>query len=240
VKKRIFLILFFIFITTVFFGVVKENMKTPKIVLLLNDHDYEVTRASIEVALADLKVDYEVYKTYEGEFPPLNDYDGLIVSGGAYTDAYFKGGNEPIVGSRYILETEVPVLGICMGSQIIAKLYGEDIKYAPVHEWVWALKGDIDDPILENVPKRLDVWENHDYSITALPEDFINLIWGERDNSLKLIKHKDKPIYGIVFHPTITLNYMETSAIQILINFLKMCGDESNMYPEFVSDYKIF
>ncbi len=239
-KKIIILVLIFLFVFSFVFAVKEDGNKIPKIVLLLNDHDYEVTRASIEVALADLKIDYDVYKTYEGEFPELNDYDGIIISGGAYTDAYLTRDDKPIVGSRYILETEVPVLGICMGSQIIAKLYGEDIEYNPVHEWVWALKGEIDDPILENIPKRMDVWENHVYSITALPKDFVNLIWGERDNSLKLIKHKEKPIYGIVFHPAITLNYRETSAIQILINFVKMCNNESENYPDFVSDYKIF
>ena len=79
-KKIIILVLIFLFVFSFVFAVKEDGNKIPKIVLLLNDHDYEVTRASIEVALADLKIDYDVYKTYEGEFPELNDYDGIIIS----------------------------------------------------------------------------------------------------------------------------------------------------------------
>ena len=45
----------------------------------------------------------------------------------------------------------------------------------------------------------IEVYESHNFRIKELPEDFIVL--GKTDHAIEFFKHKEKPIYGLQFHP---------------------------------------
>ena len=67
--------------------------------------------------------EYDAIEAYEGaSIPKVDDYDALIILGGqasAYDDlSYIK---EEIDVIKYALKIGKPILGICLGSQLIAK-----------------------------------------------------------------------------------------------------------------------
>lgn len=197
-------------------------LQEEKIVLLLNDPDYEKDMAYIERALIDLDVKYSLFKTYSGEFPDPTSYDGLFVSGGAFMDNFIDVQGNIKKGGQVILQTEVPVLGICMGAQVIGKLYGSKLSYLPAHKWSWVRRVDMD-PILSGMPYSFQVWENHDYGLSSVPEKFKLLIQGV-DGSIQLMRHENLPLYAVQFHPAVLLGESETTAMSIVKNFLEMCG----------------
>lgn len=236
-RKYILCVVFFsLFAAEYFTSVVPffpRLLYEERIVLLLNDPDYEKDMAYIEKALIDLDVKYSLYKTYNSEFPIPNSYDGLLVSGGAFMDNFIDAKGNVNKGGQVILQTEVPVLGICMGAQVIGRLYGSKLSYFPAHKWSWVRRVDMD-PILSDMPYSFQVWENHDYGLAYVPEHFKLLIQGV-DGSIQLIRHESRPLYAVQFHPAVMLGERETTAMKIVKNFLAMCGVKTRTFTKFDS-----
>ena len=234
-KGLISVILFCTFsISVVFSGVVPffpHLVQQERIALLLNDPDYEIKMAFIEEALINLDVNYRLYKTYNGEFPESGSYDGLLVSGGADMREFIDPAGNVKKGGEIILQSNVPVMGICMGAQVIGRLYGSKLSYQPAHQWSWVRKVNYD-PILTNIPYKFQVWENHDYGMPTIPDGFILLVEG-LDGSIQLIRHQELPLYAIQFHPAATLADKETVSMNIVRNFLEICGAK----PHLVTTY---
>ena len=91
-----------------------------------------------------------------------------------------------------VKESKVPIIGVCYGAEVIAHSYGGILeKMEGEHKGMTHL-------YLEN-GKELAVYEAHRFRIKQLPEEFIVL--GRSDHSIEYFKHKDKPLYGIQFHP---------------------------------------
>ena len=47
--------------------------------------------------------------------------------------------------------------------------------------------------------KKIKIYESHSWKIAEIPEDFI--ILAKSKDSIEIIKHKEKEIYGFQFHP---------------------------------------
>jgi GMP synthase-like glutamine amidotransferase/murein DD-endopeptidase MepM/ murein hydrolase activator NlpD len=108
--------------------------------------------------------------------------------------------------------TTVPVLGICGGHQLIALAYGGKVgvikgKRKPAaydncfrSEGMIATKIIKTDKILAGLPAKPKVYVSHCEEIKSLPRDF-ELLIKARTSKLQMIKHKNKEIYGVQFHP---------------------------------------
>ncbi len=125
---------------------------------------------------------------------------GIILSGG-------KGNPyEPLnLTANFValMNFNVPVLGFCLGHEIIAVAYrGRIKKLAEYHgkkEIVTIVKPE--DPIFNGINKEeVTLVKRHSYYVSELPENFDSL--GVSDTcSTEIIKHKNKPIYGFQSHP---------------------------------------
>ena len=120
---------------------------------------------------------------------------------------------------------KVPVLGVCYGAQLIAKLYGGIVAKSDKREYGRAtLTTTGTDALINNVSSRSSVWMSHSDTIKELPEGFSLL--GTTD-SIPVAAYKYKsadsfPIYGLQFHPEV---YHSTEGKLILQNFLTdICG----------------
>ncbi|MGE0762408.1 MAG: type 1 glutamine amidotransferase [Bdellovibrionales bacterium] len=72
--------------------------------------------------------------------PSLEGYSGLIVLGGPMGVYEAKQHKHLLVEMKLIeeaLKKNIPVLGICLGSQLIANVLGSDVKKAPQAEMGW-------------------------------------------------------------------------------------------------------
>ncbi|PXW91062.1 GMP synthase (glutamine-hydrolysing) [Streptohalobacillus salinus] len=124
---------------------------------------------------------------------------GIILSGGphsVYGDNSFKLNKE-------IFDLGIPVLGICYGMQLITDHFGGSVERSTHREY-----GKADITINEGAqlflgtPHTQTVWMSHSDKIVEPPKDF--LVEAENPSTpVTAMRHKDKPIYGVQFHPEV-------------------------------------
>ena len=103
------------------------------------------------------KIKYERYLTFKGEFPEPDSFSGLIIGGGNSMLNYFDNTGNFSTGASLIEKTNKPILGICLGNQIIGRMYGADLE--PLEEQGWT-KIDIvkNDELLKDIPYTFNAW----------------------------------------------------------------------------------
>jgi anthranilate/para-aminobenzoate synthase component II len=143
---------------------------------------------------------------------------GIILSGG-------KGNPyEPLnLTTNYVamMNFNVPVIGFCLGHEIIAVGHRARIKKLPEYhgkkEIVTITKPD--DPIFKGLGKKeVSLVKRHSFYISELPSTFESLAVSDTCDT-EIIKHKTKPIYGFQSHPEVS----GPDGLLMVENFLKMC-----------------
>lgn len=149
--------------------------------------------------LRDLNVDVEIVPNKT----PLADIkaDGLVLSGGAPrvgVDAEKMG-----MCGEYIDKAGVPILGICAGHQFMASHLGGKAAPSKVPEFGKTMVTvDDEDDIFKDLPTEFVAWESHNDEVTQLPPGFVAL--AHSDNcAIQAMKHKEKPLIGLQFHPEV-------------------------------------
>lgn len=142
---------------------------------------------------------------------------GIILSG---SPCSVNEEGAPFVDVKALAE-KVPVLGICYGAQLTAKLFEGKVEKSDKREYGRAVFNAIatDDELLNNIPKSSQVWMSHSDTIKQLPEDFELL--GTTESipvaAFRSFKAAANPIYGLQFHPEV---YHSEQGKTILQNFL--------------------
>lgn len=121
---------------------------------------------------------------------------GIILSGGP-ASVYEK--NAPTI-SPEIFAKNIPILGICYGWQLMAKLLGGKVasahkEYGPVRFHVVDSNG-----ILSGLPESSTVFESHGDSVQALPKGF-SVIGSTENVQFAAVANEEKKLYGVQFHP---------------------------------------
>ncbi|ENN96132.1 GMP synthase subunit A [Methanocaldococcus villosus KIN24-T80] len=118
------------------------------------------------------------------------------------------------------LKVDKPILGICLGHQLIALAYGGEVGRAEKEEYALTeIYVDDEDDIFKNIPKKFNAWASHKDEVKKLPEDFVILAHSDICK-VEAMKHKRKPIYGVQFHPEVAhTEYGD----KILKNFYDVC-----------------
>lgn len=146
---------------------------------------------------------------------------GIILSGSPFS---VNEEDAPTVDIKAMAE-KVPVLGVCYGAQLTAKLYGGTVAKSNKREYGRAnftiVRGD---ELLEDISINSQVWMSHSDTIKELPEGFELLGTTE---SIPVAAFKNGPgaqhkIYGLQFHPEV---YHSTEGKTLIKNFLvNTCG----------------
>ncbi len=116
------------------------------------------------------------------------------------------------------LDKNLPMLGICLGHQALGYFFGAKITKAPlpIHGQNQAIKH-YSQGLFLDLPKNLSFTRYHSLVIEQAPADFI-IDAISLDNLIMAIRHKNKPIFGLQFHPE---SYLSLSGNLLLENFLK-------------------
>lgn len=124
------------------------------------------------------------------------------------------------------LASYIPILGVCLGHQAIAKAFGGNVIQA--HEIVHGKTGYIfhyRNNLFHNMPLPFKAGRYHSLIVEkkSLPKPL--KIIAENENGLIMaIKHKKYSCYGIQFHPESVLT---PQGDRFLMNFLDLCQTES-------------
>lgn len=147
---------------------------------------------------------------------------GIILSGGPSS---VNDENAPGLNTA-IFAWEVPVLGICYGLQILAhtRIPGS-VEKAERREFGRSeLIVDDSHDLFRNIPQESVVWMSHGDHIKELPDDYE--VIGHTDNAqVAAVRHIDKPIFGVQFHPEVVHT---VHGKQILHNFVDLCELEGS------------
>ncbi|MEM7800162.1 MAG: glutamine-hydrolyzing GMP synthase [Chloroflexota bacterium] len=142
---------------------------------------------------------------------------GIILSGGP---ASVYEADAPTLPA-YVLESGLPILGICYGMQLLTHTLGGRVvgsssqrEYGPASIKI----SDETHPLFMSIPSdHMDVWMSHGDKIEALPAGFE--ISAFSDNSpFAAIYHPEKAYHCVQFHPEVVHTPLGS---QILSNFVK-------------------
>ena len=127
---------------------------------------------------------------------------GLILSGGpsTVTKKNFQG------ISKKIFDKNIPILGICYGLQLIAKIFGGKIKPSKKKREfgrAYLLKKRSSSLIRKFIKSKTSVWMSHEDAVVKLPKNF-KIIASTKDSKLTIIENSKRKIYGVQFHPEVT------------------------------------
>tara|TARA_B100001093_G_C26588594_1_gene910463 strand:+ start:169 stop:870 length:702 start_codon:yes stop_codon:yes gene_type:complete len=121
-----------------------------------------------------------------------------------------------------ILEFNVPILGICFGYQILCSLYkGEFNSFNVMRMGDKPIKLS-NNELFVDVPKKSELYVAH-YDYTTNVPTLFKSIAVDKHGINHGIKHKFKPMYGLLFHPEFS-NSKKNIGITIFKNFLKICS----------------
>jgi len=132
--------------------------------------------------------------------PTLANYDGVLISPGPGNPAS-AGISIPIV--TYALETNYPVLGVCLGHQAIAEAMGATVESAPeLMHGKTSVVNHTESMLFKNLKQGFKATRYHSLAVTreTVPADL--KITGETESGIVMsLEHVSKPIHGVQFHP---------------------------------------
>ncbi|MBA2859929.1 aminodeoxychorismate/anthranilate synthase component II [Methanococcus maripaludis] len=151
------------------------------------------------------------------ELKKLNP-DGIIISPGPGAPE----NKRDVENCPEIIKTmDVPVLGVCLGHQTIAHIFGGKVgRIPPVHGKSSLVTHD-SKGIFENVKNPFTAGRYHSLSVLKVPENF-KVTATTDDGTVMGIRHNDMPIEGVQFHPeSVLTEFEEKEGLKIIENFVK-------------------
>ncbi len=187
-------------------------MGTAKIILIDN---YDSFVYNLYQYLCKLGAETDVFRNDD---VPLNleGYQGIIISPGPGRPE--NSGRCPLIVEKYA--GKIPILGVCLGHQIIGHVFGAKITNARriMHGKVSRILHD-KEGIYRGIPNPTFAVRYHSLAIDSVPEDFV-LSSKSEDEEIMGIRHKVLPIEGVQFHPE---SCMTSDGEAMLKNFINLC-----------------
>ena len=186
-------------------------MKHHKIMIIDYGSQYTqlITRRVRELEVYSEIYSYNVTQDDIDEFSP----NGIILSGGP-SSVYDK---EAFSLSKDVINSGIPVLGICYGLQLLVHNLGGEISSKDRGEYgLSKVSFKIDNDIFNNLDTTSNVWMSHGDEVASCGEGW-DVIAKSENGVVAGLAHKDKPFYGVQFHPEVVHT---DEGLKILSNFI--------------------
>lgn len=197
--------------------------------ILIYDFGSQYTQL-IARAVREAGVFCEIFP-FNKELSFTSDIKGFILSGSPCS----VNQKDPPVLNIELLTQYAPVLGICYGAQLTAKLYGGNVEKSDKREYGRAnLKISKFEKLFSGIPESSQVWMSHSDSITQIPKDF-EILATTSDIPIAAFRSVKKELYGLQFHPEV---FHSTEGKRIIKNFLfNICSCKGEWTPaNFISE----
>ncbi len=147
---------------------------------------------------------------------------GIIFTGGP-ASVYAE--NAPNI-EKEVFELGIPVLGICYGGQLMAKLFDGEVNRAPSREYgKIELKLAKDKKIFKDIKEGSICWMSHTDFIEKAPEGF-EITAATDSCPVAAMENTEKKLYAVQFHPEVEHTPFGR---QFIKNFLyEICGCTGN------------
>ena len=158
---------------------------------------------------------------------------GIILSGGPESVTASDSPRAPDL----VFTLDVPILGICYGMQTMAAQLGGTVEGSDTSEFGYAqirrttahgLFNDLSDGEDPEGHQLLDVWMSHGDKVCQLPPDF-ECIASTDSCPIAGMAHRDKPWFGIQFHPEVTHTLQGEEIFSHFV--LSICGCDALWTP---------
>ena len=133
-----------------------------------------------------------------------DDYDGIFLSNGPGDPAMCAVTIENIAKA---LKTEKPIMGICLGNQLLARAAGGD-----TYKLKYGHRSHNQPVLLTGTDRCFITSQNHGYAVSpeSLPDDWEALFINVNDRTNEGIRHKTKPFFSTQFHPEASSGPVDT------------------------------
>jgi para-aminobenzoate synthetase component II len=171
--------------------------------------------------LGQLGVDVDVRRNDEVTVEEARAYDGILLSPGPGTPE----GAGVCMDIVRECAGEVPILGVCLGHQAIAAVYGGVVDRAPeLLHGKTSLVEHRGEGVLAGLPEPFTATRYH--SLAVRPDsvpDVLEVTGATESGVIMALRHRDLAVEGVQFHPESVLT---EGGHQLLANWLVVCGDE--------------
>ena len=184
-----------------------------KVVLVDCGVKYNIIRCLIDRGATVMRVPWDY--DFSGE-----DFDGVFLSNGPGDPAMC---GKTVENIQKAMGTEKPIMGICLGNQLLARAAGGD-----TYKLKYGHRSHNQPVLLKGTNRCFITSQNHGFAVApdSLPSDWEPLFTNVNDNTNEGIRHKTKPFFSTQFHPEASSGPVDTEFlfddfIQNIIEFKK-------------------
>ena len=152
------------------------------------------------------------------------EYDGVLISPGPGTPVNAGVSIDMI---RYCADNQKPMLGVCLGHQALAEVFGGTVSHSP--ELMHGKTSQISHAgcgVFDSLPSPLEVTRYHSLAI----EDGTNphelevtaSVLSASGEVIMAVQHRNLPLWGVQFHPE---SILTQGGHRMLANWLALAGD---------------
>lgn len=165
---------------------------------------------TIANAMSQRGIGYKYVRLFDGEPVPSDpgNYSGLIILGGpmnVYEEDKFPYLKDEDILIKKAVKNDMPVLGICLGGQLIAKATGAKVKKGTKKEIGWydlkLTKDSRQDKVFNSLPGTIKVFQWHGDTFD-IPDGAVHLAGSELFSNQAY--RVGSSIYGLQFHLEVT------------------------------------
>lgn len=187
-------------------------------ILVIDNYDSFVY--TIVGYLRQMGAETEVVRNDAVDFSVVSSFDGVLVSPGPGTPAD-AGASMDVI--RACAATGVPMLGICLGHQALAEVYGAVVSHAPeLMHGKTSLIAHEGGSVLSGLPSPFTATRYHSLAVEppTVP-DALEVTAATANGIIMGLRHRELPLHGVQFHPESVLT---EGGHRLLANWLEVCG----------------
>lgn len=186
------------------------------ILILIIDHNDSFT-FNLYQYFVELGEEVEVVNTSEmDKFCLESFYDAVVLSPGPGKPNCYPNTMDFI--SKYY--NGIPILGVCLGHQILAEFFGgkigsaDSIKHGKMDILYHSKKAEL----FKDTPEKFIIGRYHSWIVKELPR-CLNMTAWTVENEIMSFEHRKLPIFGLQYHPE---SILSEYGYKVLKNFINM------------------
>lgn len=172
----------------------------------------------IEHAVSENGKQFKIMDLHDLKGCDLTIFSGIIITGASILLTKEENLARYKEIFSFIKELDKPILGICLGHQILGLLYGADITLGDTIDRKEAIEIINQDQLFKGIASGSLFQEAHSEYITVA-KDF-DLLAKSNSCENEAMKYRGKNIYGVQFHP----EESGAQGMQLINNFLALCA----------------